>query len=1678
MSADHVTDTTTGAADRAERLLDAGAVLPAGTLPGAGGPESTVDVLTARRYAHPVLDGPVVRLVPRALGPAEDAALDFLGLAPEGEAPEVGQVRQEALGFPAWALVHDPANGHHALAVVKEMERLARQVAAKPKTAKDGFEEIADRLGRAVPHFLPTYCEEVGRIFLAQGNQSYAGTFFGRAREAEQTFGLAVDEERLRAVFLEFALAGALTVKSLRQYVKELAGRLDPLTAWQRFRQLCAERSAAGMAPYAGVAEDARQLIRAAGLDRTEEELALLAELIASPAIGRAPAVFWKSWRPRLIELARREETVRARLLEILPTPSGSAQDNAAVDDAWLTVLRESGAEDLLTDPAARQAEPAAAWLRRWADHIDRGWRHRNGCGETVELAGRMAERLRAEDVPVTLFESLRSHVTKTNLLDRLLADGVPVADPPQGLRFDLVEWLSDPGAGRRDLAAVADDPRFRPALKAATPHLYETNRLAEQLKAFPRLRELFAEWAEEQADELCAARGLAGANTLLAGLGPVRSGILEANPKAAARIAALDVAALLGDTLRAGILDELGWPALDEAVARLELAEPKPGYAPGQRNDNTLEVHEAWPALILLRQDRAVVVGPEGILLEHDLRIPSASRRHWNRPRLRYADGELLVLFHGDDGLNGYWSNRPGEIFTPTGEQILWYYGTYPTSLPLPGGGRATGGRVLRAGDTAMPVHLPVLGDGTGYWVRAHGGARAQLLEYDPATGAHGRASVPPALAGGEGDLDLYHSRVLPLQPGLEGTPLGTDGTVLGVKVLRHGGRATAHGPDGRTATLPDTTGRRPLGRLDLPGGAALLLAHEDDKLALRPTDGTGARTDLLATLTPNGAGGPQAFGSGVVPPLDHWHALRPRDEAGSLRLRALTDHEAAGLIDAAWPVDAPETTPPASPEFVTVLGTRRQVAGVRAAGLPPLAAAATVLPADAHPLLVAGVAGLARLATDTATRAARFAPLPRERAPERPRPAAAPAHQPEHGTDLQVRTAVEGVLGDARMLGSRWRDRTSGAGTWKVLAGLRNAADLLAAPRPTDGGDWTLAPERVTLPGATDHHGWVHLLGRTAPLALAALSPRTADAERATLLLLLGELTGGFLADRGPELRRITLAEKVKDRADSKVHVGQVYRCGDRTVLILACEGSYTEETRWLALDHDPARRFTAVGDFALVDERRITDDLPAAWVAAFTERLKADGPVSHRPEQVEEFHAATGIGQARSALLLAAPRWVHDWSAELPPAEELAELGLQTATARAARPWLRGRPLDDVRAALLPADPAELWRTGLAVGAAAERYVQRHGRLATLGDEDQTKVVGTTIDAVEEVLNPQRAPWISRTTVQRLRPLDNGAHGLIPDDHEAVPQLRQLITAVGALRWLAHRIPYGDPLRPLLPAALAALRARLADPGLLIGLNHASTVRDTPLAAVLRSQAGLPEAGGAGEDGLVRCGDALVLAPLQQGEYAWLRPAGLTGADDPVLDLLEGLVVGYQVAEEFGALRALLGDDLARLVADGSEPGTAPGRPQDPLRTVPPLVGEVAAATGLSEDAAVLYLQLLALPDPTDRNAAAWTGWKPARLKKARAELAATDLVLEAKRARAGRTLFLPGGWQTARTPGLPVETWKAGLYELSEYRPILPHLPAPELFALAWRRVTDGDGPGYEQLRPATRPKGRR
>lgn len=1656
------TDTTT----RAAALLDAGAILRAGAVA-----RDDADTLTARTYTHPALDDRrVVRLVAGTLGEAEDLALDFLGLAREPDAPEVGQVRRETLGFPAWALVNDPANGHHALALVKDMERLARQAKSRAGAAKDGFEALATRLGRAVPHFLPTFYEQAARIFLQHDNSTYAATLFGKARAAERVHGLPVDEERQRAVFLEFAFAGALTVKALKDHAQDLSRRLAPAEAWVQFRQLAVERCGAGMAPYAALPQDARALIKAAGLDRESAESAFVGDLIASPSIVRAPASFWTVYRPTLVALAAARPEIRVRLLEIMPAGLG---DDRKADETWLSLLAETGADNLLTDTRSTDGVDPADWLSRWALHRKHGASSSQRCERTLALVERMAPRLRADGRPADLFQGRWHAGADLDLLDACVAWDIPVTEPAAGARvhLPLERWLGDDTPGRRDLTAVAGRPRFRGLLYEALDGL-NGHRTGESvltaIAAHPVLAAVLHDWLRDRAEELTGAAGLPGSRAALRRLSSFRAVAGRVNPQAVAEIAAYDLAPVLGATLRAGVLDELGWPALEETYRRLEA---------DQTDKNCwMVVSEAWPALVLANRRTAVVVGPEGVLLEHELRLP-ADLDHWQRPRFRYTDGELLVIWTQDGKQRAYWSARPAEPFTLGGEQLpQWWNGqdVDSPSLPLPGGGRATGGRTLHAGDTTLPSTRPVLGDGTGHWRQGKQGRDHCWVEYDPAGGTHGRASLPAFLQSGIRDgarLVTEECEVLPLLPGLETTPFGTDGTVLGRWVRTEGQdperRITSGTPDGRTFTLPAEPVRRdpvPLGALKLPGGAAPLAALRGSAVELHPEG--AATTGALGSVPLGDRGGDYAAGTRYVPPPAFWHALRPRDERGSAALRTVTDAQIATLLDTV---------------ATALAGRKAAVAADRSYDGPTAdelveAAVAAALPALTDARLLTGVSTLVRTAAHHRAATAEYA-APAQDLPHGMKRQAVgmyDAYRPVHGDDRTLAAAVDGIAapGGYRYWGhgATWSALQQILSVNQVLSGKPAHGKPLPNPAalPALGDGWT--GETRTVPGI--ELAWLPFLDALGPLAYRAAAPATSDEHREALLLLLDALATGPLVHPAGGLRQVVLCEEDgEEPARRKQRIGQVLRRGDRTVVILGQEHTYANDRiHWLALDHDPAGEFGQIADFTHHEEQRYEPALPHARLLSLIGLVRERGAAPWRPEAPATLDAATGIGPVQAVLLVAA-------GTREPHADALALTGLAARQAERAHDRLSALEGTDRRAlldALLPADPADLWETGPDTAAAAKTWAERLGSLVRLPEEMADVLPGFTIASAEAVLNPDRTPWLSRTTAMAL----DKDGDLVAEDPAAVPGRAHLIGAVAALSGLAYGLPYGHPLRAHLPAGLAALRRRLADPGLILDLDVEWTEKGAATAVPLRTAYGMPATGGAGADGLTRLGDALVLRPWYgDTEKTLVRTAGLTGADDPVFGLLEGLV-GAGRGHCLAAVRALLGEDLEQAVLAGSVPGGFTGYAQDPARSVPELVAEVAATHGLGEDAAALYLQLLALPDPTDRDRTRWTGWTPGRSKKARTELAATGLVLEAKRSRAGRTLFLPCGWHEFKAPALPVETWKEPLYPLRDRTRAVPLLPVPALFARAWDRVKAGDAPAFEELTTRATRKGRR
>ncbi|WP_367128571.1 hypothetical protein [Saccharothrix sp. HUAS TT1] len=1600
-------------------LISAGAVLP-----GTDDTGDDRDTITARHYSHPALDDRVVvRLAPAVLGRAEDLTCEYLGFEAPARVTGVGTGKRSALGFPAWALVHDPANAHHALNLVKDVERLARTAKSRAGAAKDGFTALGDMLGRSAPHFLPTFYEQAGRIFLQHGNTTYAATMFGKAREAEEVHDLAVDPERTREVFLEFAFAGALTAKALSAHAKGLARKHEPDAAYELFFTLCVERTRGGLPPYTGMPEDLRRLAKAAKRDLKAEDQRLLRAILDSSAISRAGAAFWKTYRGSLVALASEDVEVRARLLSFVP-------DSVAVLDTWLEILTSCGATRALVGPDEVAANPAE-WLSSVLAVRSSGWRAVGRSAGLLELVGAMAGRLVADGVPVRALRRWRQG--DLDVLDLLVARDVPIA-PGDGSdpQLDVGGWLADDEPGGRDLAALAASERFGPALgEGVIAHARNRARsatigvdLLSSVLAVPGLRGALRSWIGARADRI-AATGLPALADHLGELTVVRLPEAFADvPEAAESIARTDVAEALHRTLRAGLPDELGWPALEEAAERLRSAS-----AP--KDSGVVLAGEGWPALVLRRGETFVVVGPDGVLAEHIARIPADARPRWDiTPTASWFDGVLLVRWQGPEGELAYWSDAPDRIFALDDRHRYYYrHDTPRASIALPGGGRFAGGRAVHPGDTTAPAPAEAHGDGVTLWASAFHDRRWRWFEVDPATGGQGRASLPRFLedfAAEGAAIELSECDLRPAAPATGGSPLGAADGLHGWRVRREAdGSLVGEGVDGRRARLPRGV-QRLTGVLRLPGGADVPLAGGQDSVAFLDQDGT-----VLVKVSAGDKFPVYAAGTPFVPPLEWWHLLRPRDEAGSAALRGVT-RQAVDRMLAAVTAEKPEKRTLRDRLAALVQGERGEVADRVAAELPGLT----------HPALITGVVAVVRRAAELQRSYQAYAEI--AAAAREVEPVAAPT-----GPTI-TEDAVNAALG---WFGNRRSHHSNGAVPTGLPALTAALGETAAQARPEG--------RALPVSGSPD---WFHVLPHLAALAHRAASPLTSDEQRAALALVLRSVVDGGLADGTGRWRTVGVVVP-QGKASPQDRVVPVR---DGFIALV--------ETRWR---HEPGSRFDGLqfsrtpGAFDLPDDWRVerAEEVRTPFgperVARFLDVLAERGPVPWFPEAVPELAERTGLSTPEATLLLAGMPGVDRWDAHYLTTDERRLLGLSAGGAKAAKE--RFRALDSgyrrlLLAAAVPADPADLWTRGPDVAAVAEAWVAEHGRRSPVPDDvlvDAAKLLAVRHagEHVTAVVNPDLTPWLTTDSDYRFEGTSLTARrrdGFDRSKLTAVPQV---------LAWLAQRLPVGSPLRARLPEALALARQRVAHPGFAVNLGGwvpAERIRallgvDLPAEnSVLRHRGWIELVGARAE----YCG--LVIRP------------GLVGPEDRPL-----LVALTEVTETWDVLRALdrLADDgLAAACAAVAPEGTDPAAyHQDPTVSAPELVAEVAGRFGLDEDAAVLYLQLLALPDPTDANVARWTGWKPARLRKARTALAGTDLVLTAKRARAGRSLFLPGGWLALAAPHLPLESWKAPLFGAERVGGdlIAAREPVGDLFRRAWRRVLDGDAPAYEELKTGGR-----
>ncbi|RKR86585.1 hypothetical protein BDK92_0818 [Micromonospora pisi] len=1671
--------TTPSSEHSAGSLLAAGAVLPTNT---AGAGDGAVP-LTARAYRHPALgDRLVVRVVDAVLGEGEDIAVSFLGLATAADPAVVGLGPRRPLAFPEWVLVHHPEDGRHALAAVPELRKLAKQARSRPKAALDGHQTIADRFARSLPHFLPTFFEQAARVFLAAGQDTYATQLLNKARKAEAQHGLPVDLNRLDEIYLEFAAAKVVSATGLAGYAKELSAQLPADEALDRFCRLALRAAAAGVVPSAQSANAVKRLARAAQAGKagaiTDREAAYLTELLRLPVAAEAPAGWWKTHLPAVKTLAGRDPAVRGSLLDLMPAD----RDNLVT---WLALLSDTGALAGLSDPdvpeTARPQDGSVGWLRRIVSRATSG-HDRRRLPQLYPLVEKMADRLRTE-----LADSGETFAADCDLdlCDLLIVLDVPVAAPKRD-SLNLEHWVNT--EGERDLLALTGDDRFIGALRRGLDQLDGKPHPLRRMADTPGIRPLLTDWLRDRIR-----------HRFTTGLPYLREAVdwLGKLPVEAVRLVSddlflpsdhgkggdlgqalgVDLAEHVARSLRGGIIEELGWPEWELAWQEVTGGDHRVEWA----------WQEAWPYVIVGGPTTVRVLGAEGIVLRHDLRIPAGDM--WGQPSYHYVDGQLLVYWRSKShGYNprGYWHSSPDEPqpIHDGQRQANWI------TLPLPGGGRTTGDGVLHAGDIVVPSQRPVITDGTSHWVFRHSADDGGngWREYDPASNTHGRRSLPRFLA----DLPVHGSDLREsdswLRPALSdrATPAAVpvEGLIGWRVVTLPDGSVRGEDLAGRTVTV--APGQEPIAALVLPG---------DD----RPR----AVLKGFVLVDPDGvvsaAAGPpssRAYTSSAVPQPGQAFLgnMSPRDPAGSAALRR-TDRDTAAAL---FKVALDERRAALAEEAARVaarLASRSGATGAShaATGLPAAVAAVVVgaptagsgpattsatadgdekdalvelvrstLPAVSHDGVLAGVAGVLRLAARVRTdldqvterlAASLFAPK-----------TAPPVVTASGPTDEQLGAALDGLRGSAYGAGSSPHAFTQ----FQAIATRRTAT---AGTEPAV----RLHVDGPSLPSALD---WLPLLDGVAAVAYRAVAAVTPDEHRETLRALLTAFDRLDLSGAAEPLRwrRFTLHllddDLTKPDGTRRYPGPGILPVSDGAFIAVLNVGGTSTGYTLGALYHDPAGVFAVPEPYTVQSSASVDDGRVAGWLAGFRTEWAARGPLPWRPEVAESFAELTGVTPTAAKLVLAGLPYVD--SSNTVPIElrkalgikQVGEVKLAFGMLNEAGPELRRA----VVSALLPDAPARLWTDGPDVAAAAAVWNAALGRRVVVPEQLLAQAVRAIrsgwgpAQALPALLDPTRSVELSTDLTFRIR----GDRAQKVDDRAVGFTGEVLRSTVALAAWVAHHTPAGDPCRAALPAALATIRDRLSNRDLLLDLDQYIPLPE------FRQVAGTPSETGPGWE---RYG-AIVLATHDSQPSPALRP-DLLDADgtDPYLPALRGDAAKPYPMEV--ALRLVRDPRFAALLGDPGEPGggarAAVGTwwPQDPTRSVPDLVTEVAGEHRLGIDAAALYLMLLAMPDPTDRNTAKWTGWKPARLNAARAELAGTDLVIAASRSRAGRSLFLPGRWLERGSGQAPIEGWKVALFDLAPdgtagLGVTVPFEPVADLYRRAWQRIRDGDQPRLDNL----------
>lgn len=1549
---------------------------------------ATSGELIARPFRHPaLLDRVVVRLVEESLDTAVIAEMGALGFEEAGERSTVGRTRKKALGFPAWALVNHPTKARFALEVMRDFRKASTRAKTKPGHAKDAFMEIAKKLERSVPAFMPSYWEEVGRVFLAEDATAFGAQAFEKARTAEREYKLPVDEDQRASAYLEFTSVGAVPAKSLAGYADDLAKAFGAAEAEKRFLELNIHRIKAGMPPWTGMAKELAKLARAAKRGPEAEET-FLVEILASPSLKKAPPDFWTAYRATLVKLALAKPEVKHLVLWLFPEPRGFDK----FLPSWLTLLSEIGAVE-----AVAKSGEAARWmaaLTRFVTFSD-SWGDREAPIPEAYFAflKSLVPALLALATPLELasYQSWGDDGSYApDILETALELGLTLA-PPKGEDPDVTlrDFFS------KDPVCLAAHPAYGKLLESAVGSQFgraefearakgKTGLVAARRKHLMGLMDSLMRGALPRLEE-----------SLETVTESTSSATFAEFPEAAEALERVDVAKAFARSLRGGLIDELAWPEFEAALA--ELSGPK----------EEIELHGTAQHPVL-RAGRKVIVF-EGKTRLKSLDLPPIAK---DPNGLFFLDGDLLVTF--DDAKTydpmGVWVSRAKAPFSMKAAP----HGIIDTA-PVPGGGVTLGDACVHAGDTPEKLKAEDFAtDGTTFWqghMRWH--ERLKLTEFDPRTGKTGRASWPAFVreASEKTDTFVLHEVSLKALSGAQGSLLGEKDGFVG-RYVRHdekNGEFEVVQIDGR-----EWRGKyKPSALVTWPGSGevrALSISGawsdtRSDEISIHE----GSDDDSVSA-TYGGREWPSA-GFKLLPREAWLHYMSVRDEPSSRALREVSEEAARAILLAAAEDDVDDDDAIAC----------------------SLAAVKEHLPRVKNEVLQRGIAKVAKIAAERAT----------ELASVRDRGTATGV------TDDEVTSALPLLPTDGYQDGF-------------VTSDLAVVADALL-----DGKRGKLTGSRVV---------WETHLERLAKLVcFMASRSTTSDAHRTTLRELATCLAECRLL--GQTLTRAELSVKTSSPFLARPKGKETW---------LAAEGDALLFARMLDEDEDePTQKVFVVGlgntlpvpkDATITSQETVAIPDDRAFVKAFLGELKARGPAPHDSTAML-VAAETHLTPVEVALVLAGLPGFDEYRSDFLGKELRATLDLKVTDASRAKAKLKELPEGQLFGLMFGTanvgTPSAYWATATEEDSLPQALVRTakalFGKSVVLREELVTQVerecrtelgtrkalslLLTATDPTTPFLVPRKAPVAWH---------DMGDSGSF-FSAEVVATTAQLIP------YLALSLPVGTPERQATVALYEAVTRLLADPNFLLPLGERYEENEKKRATLLE-QVGGKKVPIKHRDGDAREGrdNGLVLAFEDDDEVSFavrtsairaqrasLQPY-LTGGkgDDEVYGIEGAKAAYYLLSKECEELVARIGKTP---VPEGSYEG-------NPLLSAKASVAKLAAATGVDDEAAALYLQMLALPNPTKKQVLLFNGWKPAQYETAAATLVKKKLLIEGKRERAGRDVFLPGGWEK-KSRGVSMETYKVPLYAHVSFDEPTVFTAVHALYDRAAERWSAGEKPGF-------------